>query len=49
MHNGRLTSRIGSVSELKVLTAYSEADFVVALPFGSGAPYDWWLTSDTAF
>ena len=40
MHNGRQTSGKGNVSELKVLTAYSEAGFVVAVPFGGGAPYD---------
>ena len=40
MHNGRQTSGKGNVSELKVLTAYSEAGFIVAIPFGGGAPYD---------
>ena len=40
MHDGRQTSGKGNVSELKVLTAYSAAGFVVAVPFGGGAPYD---------
>src|SRR5437763_15362142 len=40
MHNGRQTSGKGNVSELKVLTAYSAAGFVIAVPFGGGAPYD---------
>jgi hypothetical protein len=40
MENGRRTSSKGNISESKVLAAYSEAGFLVALPFGSGAPYD---------
>src|SRR2546423_5082796 len=40
MHNGRQTSSKGNISELKVLTAYSAAGFVIAVPFGGGAPYD---------
>lgn len=40
MHNGRQTSRKGNLGEAKVLAAYMEAGFIVAVPFGSGAPYD---------
>jgi hypothetical protein len=34
------TSAKGNLSELKVMTAYMEAGFIVSVPFGGGAPYD---------
>ncbi len=39
------TSGKGNLSELKVMTAYVQAGFVVSVPFGGGAPYD--LVVDT--
>lgn len=34
------TNSKGNLSESKVLTAYIQAGFLVSVPFGNGAPYD---------
>ena len=39
MHK-RQTSARGNMSELRVVTAYAEAGFVVSMPLDGGAPYD---------
>jgi len=38
--NGAAPGSKGNLSELKVMTAYVQAGFVVSVPFGGGAPYD---------
>ena len=38
--SGPAPSNKGNLSELKVMTAYVEAGFIVSVPFGGGAPYD---------